>query len=306
MSESMELHRVDLNLLVVLAELRKTRSVTLAASELGLSQSGASRSLARLRRTLGDPLFVVEGGTLNATPRCDELASELERCLESARAVLQVKVFDPSVATGTLHLGMPDHLAFLYGPQLMAELQERAPGIDLVVRAFSRDWLAELRDGSVDLAFGVLRGDEANVRARWSKREDPWVVLMREGHPALRGPWTAKRFAGGVHALMTVTGSGPSHVDRALASMGLERRVLYRASSPLVVALAAVDSELRVTTTERLARSLASRHPLVVRRLPKGLRPEPLRLPLVWHERVHVDGRHRWLRELVARVVMDR
>ena len=301
---SLGLRDVDLNLLVVLASLRRHASVTRAARELGMTQSGASRSLARLRETLDDPLFVADEGRLRPTPRCEALANDLARCLDGARAVIQAPVFDARAAQGTIHVGMPDHLAYLFARDLLARLRRDAPGLNLVVRAFSRDWLAELRDGSVELAFGVVRGDEAGVRARWPRTEDEWVVLLRRGHPVLRGPWTVARFAAGEHALMTVDGAGASHVDEALAERGLERRVSYRATSPLVVALAAAETDLRVTTTARLAHTLAQNHPLVVRSLPKGLAPAPLRLPLVWHERMHHDARHRWVRETFADVVL--
>jgi DNA-binding transcriptional LysR family regulator len=299
------LRDVDLNLLVVLSSLRQHGSVTRAASELGLTQSGASRSLARLRDALDDPLFVMEGGRLRPTPRCDALADDLARCLDGARAVLQTPVFDACTARGTIAVGMPDHLAYLFARDLLARIHADAPGLDLVVRAFSRDWLAELREGSVELAFGVVRGDESGLRARWPRTEDQWVVLLRRGHPVLRGPWTVARFAGGEHGLMAVDGKGPSHVDQALAERGLRRRVSYRATSPLVVALAAAETDLRVTTTARLAQALAQKHPLVVRPLPKGLAPAPLRLPLVWHERMQNDPRHRWLRQVFADVVLE-
>ena len=48
----------DLNLLVALDVLLEERSVTRAADRLGLTQSATSRVLGRLRRALGDPLFV--------------------------------------------------------------------------------------------------------------------------------------------------------------------------------------------------------------------------------------------------------
>ncbi|EDQ02350.1 Transcriptional regulator, LysR family protein [Shewanella benthica] len=51
------LARIDLNLLVILQVLLEERSVTRAASRLHLSQSALSKSLNRLRDTLGDPLF---------------------------------------------------------------------------------------------------------------------------------------------------------------------------------------------------------------------------------------------------------
>ncbi|MEM9695555.1 MAG: hypothetical protein AAGA56_23625, partial [Myxococcota bacterium] len=75
---------------------------------------------------------------------------------------------------------------------------------------------------------------------------------------------------------------------------------VYRASSPVVVALAAAASDMAVTTTESLARQLALHFPLRIKPLP--LDAPRLALPIVWHERNQHDPRHRFLREVVIGV----
>ena len=52
------LNGIDLNLLPPLEALLRLRNVTEAASAVGLSQPAMSRTLARLRDLLGDPLLV--------------------------------------------------------------------------------------------------------------------------------------------------------------------------------------------------------------------------------------------------------
>ncbi len=59
----------DFNLLIVLDVLLAEGSVARAARRLKLSPSAMSRSLARLRETMGDPLLVRAGRGLVATPR---------------------------------------------------------------------------------------------------------------------------------------------------------------------------------------------------------------------------------------------
>ena len=54
----LNLHNVDLNLLVVFEAIYQQRNITQAASAICLSQSAASNALARLRRTFNDSLFV--------------------------------------------------------------------------------------------------------------------------------------------------------------------------------------------------------------------------------------------------------
>ncbi|WP_328764907.1 LysR family transcriptional regulator [Streptomyces sp. NBC_00272] len=52
---------MDLNLLRVLDALLQENSVPRAAERLGTSPAAVSRTLARLRRTVGDPLLVRAG-----------------------------------------------------------------------------------------------------------------------------------------------------------------------------------------------------------------------------------------------------
>src|SRR3712207_8233296 len=66
---SVNLARLDLNLLVSLNALLQQRSVTRAAAQMGLSQPALSASLARLRRHFDDELL---------TRRSEEHTSELQ------------------------------------------------------------------------------------------------------------------------------------------------------------------------------------------------------------------------------------
>ena len=62
-------NRLDLNLLRVFDAILETRSVTVAASTLGLTQSAVSHQLARLRDAFDDPLFVRTTEGTVPTPR---------------------------------------------------------------------------------------------------------------------------------------------------------------------------------------------------------------------------------------------
>lgn len=297
MTETHRLRELDLNLLVALDALLREEHVSRAAGKLGISQSGMSRSLSRLREAFGDPLLVAGRRGLEATPRAESLRAPLATALAAVDTMLEKTAYRPEEDRSPLHLLVPDHLALLLGPHLLGRLAAEAPGVDLIARGFGAAWREDLAEGRVDLAFGVLNRSDGALRAR-SVLDDPWVVLVREGHPALQKSWSADHFASLSHGLMTVDGRGHGHVDRALHRKGLKRRVAFRATSPVVVAAMAAETDLAVTTSQLLARWLIRRFPLAIRPLP--LEAEPLRIPLVWHEKLHHDPRHRFLRELVV------
>lgn len=293
---------LDLNLLVVFDALFAEGSVTAAGTRLGLTQSGTSRALARLRAALDDPLFVTTRAGLVPTPRALALRQPVGEALARLAEALGPPTFDPATSSVPLRLGCPDHLAWLIGAPLRERLRSVAPDTGVLLTSFSSRWVEDLYEGSVDLAFGVLEGTEAHLRRRMLF-EDDWAVVMRASHPDVDRDWTIEAFAAGEHGVMTVPGTGPSHVDRALAARGLAREVTVRASSPVVIAAIAAETDVKVTTSAWFARHLAVRlgGALVVRPVP--LEVPALPLPLVWHERVHHDPRHRFVRELIVEVV---
>jgi DNA-binding transcriptional LysR family regulator len=82
----MDFHKlpdIDLKLLVVFDEIRKCRSITLAAEHIGVTQSAISKSLQRLRHNLGDTLFVRTANGMEATPRAEALEAPISEILRA-------------------------------------------------------------------------------------------------------------------------------------------------------------------------------------------------------------------------------
>ncbi|MDT9170729.1 LysR family transcriptional regulator, partial [Escherichia coli] len=86
----------DLNSLVILGLLLRTKSVTRTAQQLGVSQPSVSRSLAQLRSLLGDPLLVRTAGGMELTRRAEELAPSLQDWLATTAGLLEPPCFDPA------------------------------------------------------------------------------------------------------------------------------------------------------------------------------------------------------------------
>ena len=72
---------VEAALLVLFDEIYQSQSVTRAAAKLDLSQPTVSVWLGKLRRALGDPLFVRTSGGMKPTPRADTLIGPAREAL---------------------------------------------------------------------------------------------------------------------------------------------------------------------------------------------------------------------------------
>ena len=69
----MELHEIDLNLLLILDAMYDTGSTTLVAERLKVSQPTVSFSLGKLRDVFGDELFVRHGASMQPTPLAESI-----------------------------------------------------------------------------------------------------------------------------------------------------------------------------------------------------------------------------------------
>ena len=75
----MNLKDIDLNLLVVFDRLLKERRVSRVAEALDVSQPAVSNALARLRKALGDPLFLPTPRGMQPTPFAEQMADPVAR-----------------------------------------------------------------------------------------------------------------------------------------------------------------------------------------------------------------------------------
>jgi DNA-binding transcriptional LysR family regulator len=293
----------DLNLLLAFDALWTERHVTRAARRVGLTQSAMSHALARLRLQLDDPLFVPTPRGLVPTPRAHALAPPLGEALALVRHAVRPTQFAPATLRRTFTIGSNDYGDVALLPQLVARLEQEAPGVRLILRPVVGDGERALLDGQHDLMFGVPHPAAADVHGE-TLFQDRFVSLLRAGHPAARRPLTLERFVALRHLLISPQGVGEAAVDVALRAHGLQReiavRVPYFLSAPLVVA----QSDLIVTMPERVARAVAAQQRFVVRQPPVAL--PSITFNMFWHARNDADPLHRWMRQLIEAVARPR
>src|SRR5919108_50489 len=154
-ARSIGLDDFDLNLLRVLDAVLSERSVTRAADRLHLSQPAVSHALARLRRSLGDPLLERRGRSMELTPEGRRLAEHVREVMRRVRTDI-VRADDyMHTTTRRFVLALPDVLAGRLGPRVLRRLSELAPEAALELRRLATTTDAALIDGHVDAAIGV-------------------------------------------------------------------------------------------------------------------------------------------------------
>ncbi|MEV4436851.1 LysR family transcriptional regulator [Streptomyces sp. NPDC049585] len=293
---------MDLNLLRVLDALLQDNSVSRAAQRLGTSPAAVSRTLARLRRAVGDPLLVRAGQAMVPTPRALELRDEVGALLRACDDVLRPGAgFDPAHLRRTFTVQTTDGLlAGLAGP-LTERLHVEAPHVDVVFLPEALEGGPGLRQGSVDLELGVLGHLDPEIRTRPIVRM-PLVGVARSGHPLFGGRIDARRFAAADHIGISRLGKRLGPIDTALADRGLRRRVAVVVPSHTAAMILARDTDLvALTLADWLPGAIAA---LGLRTFPVPLDLPPLDLGMAWHPRNAADPGHRWFRDRVAEAVL--
>lgn len=291
----------DLNLLVVLDELLRTRSTTLAARRLGRTQSAVSHALSRLRDTFQDPLFVRAGAALRPTHVAESLATPVRDLLERAEALLSrsVEGFDPKRIERTFVLAGTDYAEMLILPKLLSILRREAPGIDVVTRFLGDDVERAIQAREVDLAFGARLRALSGIQ-RVDVRTDPMVLVLRRGHPATEKRLTPERFAALDHVLVTPRGLPGSATDTALEAMGLGRRVVLRLPHFAAAAHVVGRTDLVVMMPAGFAARVRREAGLVTRPAPVPI--APFTFAIAYGTPSENDPAHRWFRERVMEI----
>jgi DNA-binding transcriptional LysR family regulator len=183
---SVHLASLDLNLLRVFDVLLEERSVTRAGARLGLTPSAVSHALARLRYHLGDELFARDAQGMQPTRRALEIGPSLHTALTQLQSALTPADFDPAVSDHRFSLVTGGYACAVLMPAVVAELQAKAPGVQLQISEYPGDLVEQLDSGRIDFVIALLdSAPERFARERLMVEQLAWVV--RAGHPLAGG-----------------------------------------------------------------------------------------------------------------------
>jgi DNA-binding transcriptional LysR family regulator len=198
--------------------------------------------------------------------------------------------------------------------ELRAELAENAFGRTAAkcewVAVFGRRMLAHavarqswLEAGEADLAVAYLPEASGAIR-RQRLYADGVLSVARADHPRLDRLRTEAGFWSERHILMATPGAGRAanrQLDQILAARLAPSQVQVRVPSFLAGAFVAARTEAVATLPARLAETLAAKLGLTTFAPP--FESAPIQIDQFWHERVHQDQGHRWLRQTVFQLL---
>jgi DNA-binding transcriptional LysR family regulator len=206
------------------------RNFTRAAQRLHIAQPPLSRQIQQLEETLGvqllerssRPLKLTETGKFFYSHAAQLLAQTAE--LESMTR--RVGTIERSLSVGFVG-------STLYGmlPKIIRRFRDENTTVELSLNEMSTmDQIRALKDGRIDVGFGRIRHEDANIR-RVILREEKMIVALPEGHPlSLAKPILALRDLLNETLIVFPKAPRPSYADQVLAAFkdrALEPRKIY-------------------------------------------------------------------------------
>ncbi len=292
------LPRADLNLLVVFDAVARTRSVTLAAERLSLSQPAVSHALNRLRTLTRDPLFVRGRDGLVLTPRADVMVVPVSDILAAIARIVVAPEFSPADTVRRFKVGASDYSMMTVVPGLVRAVRAQAPSGSLEIVQFGANVLALLESGELDMAFWGATAPPSPFLSAELFREH-FVGLVCARHPlaikAEQGGVALNEYMSFPHVIVTFLDSRQNPVDARLAELGLKRKIGLVSPSFAANAACLHGSDLIMSAPSRFAAN-ARQSGLVSFKLPFNVPDYPY--SVVWHRKTDEDPAVRWLRDL--------
>ncbi|SAK52061.1 transcriptional regulator CatR [Caballeronia temeraria] len=194
------------------------RNFTRAAERLHIAQPPLSRQIQQLEETLGVQLFERNSRPLKLTETGKFFYSHavqlLAQTAELESMTRRVGNIERSLSVGFVG-------STLYGmlPKIIRRFRDENTTVELSLHEMSTmDQIRALKDGRIDVGFGRIRHEDANIR-RVVLREEQLIVALPVGHPlSLAKPVLSLRDLVNETLIIFPKAPRPSYADQVLAA----------------------------------------------------------------------------------------
>lgn len=281
--------RGKLDLLVAADVILDTENLTVAGERLGLSQPAVSRTLGRLREAFDDPLLVRVGGRMRPTPRAQALRAPLAALLRMAEDLYAPAGFDPATAGRVFRAVIPDVVAAVILPDLLARLARDAPGCRLELLPWRRQ-----AEQARPLDLVITTEIDAFPDYRMKPLYQDHDILAFAGAPPTGDLLDLD------HVAVIAAGATQDPVDRWLAGEGRVRRIAVVVPHYLLALQLVARGGHVAVLPSRMVAALGA--PLGVRGVALPIPQAPDQQWIMHPPQLDADAASAWLREQVEAV----
>lgn len=294
--------KFDLNLLRVFTTVCRTASFSRAAEELDLTQSSVSNAIARLKRTVGEELFIRVGRGVKPTAAALSLYEQFDTPLANIeQTLLGLDRFDPQTSQRTFHIYANETMIGLLHSAV--EQMFSKTGVKLIFQETpieEQKMQLDLQLEVVDLAIDMIRPDLASFKTQ-EVMTDKLVCVVRKGHPRICGTITRKQYFTERHIILNMRRGNLSVMD-LLTDEVLPAREMYSEQASILAMLATASKSDAITlASNSYANQYAELFGLQV--LPLPLEVNPIKYHMVWSSKLSQNPANLWLRDTIINLI---
>ncbi len=300
------MNNIDIKLLNLFIVLLNERSVSNTAERLAMTQPAVSLALSRLREHFHDPLLLRSGRRMTPTNRALQIETSLRNILTEYNALTDLPVaFDPSISTRIFVITAPEHVELRLIANLLTQIRELAPRVQLEVKAPNPERSFELlENGEVDLRLAWLINPNVALRSLQCF-QDKMVCIAKIDHPRIKEHLTLQDFLAIPHArTLGARGNTTNRViDETLHKLGKKISMSFQMQNFATVASAVSATDMIAIIPNSLAVKFSRQFALQIVDFP--IRLPRIKYAAYWHERSQNDTGHQWLRHLIVKVAKE-
>lgn len=256
---------IDLTLLRTFNAIYETRNLTRASEELCVTQPSVSYALSRLRKQLGDQLFVRTASGVEPTVRAEELYLVFARAVSEIDAAVDDD-FAPASTERTFRLCLSDLGELTFLPAISARMATEAPHAALeIVPMHINDVREWMRRGQLDAAVASI--DLPGLEKRELIAGDRYVCAMPKGAGGAGETMRLDEFKNARHVVVDQA-AGHSQVEAAISKHGIDRRIVLRVPHFSVLPQVLPLGDLVAIIPMHVAQTYAADWDLDIRELP--------------------------------------
>lgn len=291
--------KLDIQLLTIFVTIFQTRSVSLAAQKLKLSQPGISSALKRLRTTLNDQLFIKSSNGMEPTHRAHELIGPVSEILKAIDKNFNSEAFfNPQTSKREFVIALSDIGEGIYLPLFLRKIQEINSSITLRSISLTPKLLEEaMVAGEVDLAAGFFPDIKSTQFLHRRVGLHSFACIMRKGHPLSKQKITIDRFLEQQHISIEAPGRSQEVFEKFLIEKKLVRKVILRTPHFMSVPFIVSETDAIATVPQALADFITTGNRLIQTRLP--FTPPTFQVNIHWHKSVDKEPGNQWLRNII-------
>lgn len=271
----------------------RTRNVTRAADNLGMSQSAVSQALKRLREQFGDEILTRVGRTMVITQFADAMMPTVELSLSNLESLLVVPHFDPADIDREFVIATADTIVLAMGSVLVDRLAQEAPRARIQVVDLRSVDIRSLKSGELDFVILPRLSElQADGLHEFFLYEEEFVCIARADHPDIDSYLTLAD----QQRLTSVSYRSDQHSDLFTSPHGLEGDQLRVPDFFMLILL--VERSNAIAFVQR---HIAERfvNVLNIAIVDAEIRTSRVAVHAYWAALQHNDSAHRWLRATI-------